>query len=67
MEKEFDAVKSMREIREKLNEEYSKNPELRKKRLDIIHKQYGLKKESPEVQNLSDGSAKKLYNTGKKN
>ncbi|MEO8211116.1 MAG: hypothetical protein ABI840_11210 [bacterium] len=61
MEKKFDAVKSMREIREKLNKEYSENPELRKKRLDIIHKKYELKNQISEIQILSDGTKKKLY------
>jgi hypothetical protein len=32
-EKKFDAVKMMREIREKHHEEYETNPELRGKRL----------------------------------
>jgi len=42
MKKEFDAVKSMREIREKLNKEYSKDPGLRKKRLVKLHSEYGI-------------------------
>ena len=42
MKKDFDAVELMREIREKLNNEYSKNPELRKKRLAAIRKKYGI-------------------------
>ena len=42
MKKEFDAVKSMREIRDKLNKEYSKDPGLRKERLKKIHREYGI-------------------------
>ena len=42
MEKEFDAVKEMRSIREKLQKEYEKNPGLRRKRLEQIYKKYRL-------------------------
>ena len=42
MEKDFDAVELMRKIREKLHKEYSKNPALRRKRLDEIRKKYKL-------------------------
>ena len=38
--KEFDAVEMMRAIRKKLHEEYIKNPELRKVRLQKIRKKY---------------------------
>jgi hypothetical protein len=41
--KDFDAVKMMREIREKRNAEYKKNPELRESRLDAIRKMYSHK------------------------
>ena len=44
MEKEFDAVKEMRSIREKLQKEYEKNPALRRKRLEQIRKKYKLSK-----------------------
>lgn len=44
MEKEFDAVKEIRTIRERLRKEYSKNPSLRRKRLEQIHKKYKLTK-----------------------
>jgi len=44
MEKDFDAVKLMREIREKLHKEYLKNPTLRRKRLEEIRKKYKLAK-----------------------
>jgi hypothetical protein len=42
MKKDFDAVQLMRDIREKLNKEYSKNPQLRAKRLAAIRKKYGI-------------------------
>jgi len=48
MEKEFDAVKEMRTIREKLQKEYEKNPELRRKRLEQIRKKYRLTKQAKE-------------------
>ncbi len=38
--KEFDAVKMMREIREKHHEEYKDNPQLREERLQKIRKKY---------------------------
>ena len=39
-EKEFDAVKMMREIRNKHHEKYKDNPQLREKRLKEIRKKY---------------------------
>jgi len=41
-EKDFDAVKMMRDIREKLHKKYLKNPELREKDLERIHKKYNM-------------------------
>jgi len=38
--KKFDAVKMMRDIRDKLHQEYEKNPEKRKKDLERIRKKY---------------------------
>ena len=38
--KKFDAVQMMRDIRNKRNEEYSLNPQLREKRLNEIRKKY---------------------------
>ena len=38
--KDFDAVKMVRDIRNKHHEEYEKNPELREKRLAVIRKKY---------------------------
>ncbi|MBK8552082.1 MAG: hypothetical protein IPL53_13890 [Ignavibacteria bacterium] len=54
MKKEFDAVKSMREIREKLNKEYSKDPGLRKKRLTKIHREYGIVNHNLDIQKVSE-------------
>ena len=42
MKKDFDAVQLQRDIREKLGKEYEKDPELRKRHLEAIHKKYGL-------------------------
>jgi hypothetical protein len=42
-EKKFDAVKMMREIREKLSEKYWKHPEIMKKDLEEIRKKYNFK------------------------
>jgi len=38
--KQFDAVKMMRDIRDKHHEEYKDNPQLREKRLKDIRKKY---------------------------
>jgi hypothetical protein len=43
MKKKFDAVKMMRDIREKLVNKYLKNPELESKELDEIRKKYSIK------------------------
>ncbi len=48
MEKEFDAVKEMRSIREKLQKEYEKNPALRHRRLEQIRKKYRLSEQMKE-------------------
>ncbi len=48
MEKEYDSVKEMRSIREKLQKEYEKNPALRRKRLEQIRKKYRLTKLTKE-------------------
>jgi hypothetical protein len=45
---EFDAVKEMRSIREKLQREYEKNPSLRRIRLEQIHKKYRLTKRTKQ-------------------
>ena len=38
--KKFDAVKMMREIREKLSEKYWKHPDILKKEMEEIRKKY---------------------------
>lgn len=42
-EKDFDAVKMMRQIRDDLSKKYKQEPDLRKERLEEIHEKYGLK------------------------
>jgi hypothetical protein len=42
-EKDFDAVKMMRDIRQKRTEEYEMNPQLREQRLKEIRKKYASK------------------------
>jgi hypothetical protein len=42
-EKDFDAVKMMRDIREKRHLEYEKDPQLREKRLAAIRKKFAEK------------------------
>lgn len=44
--KEFDSVKFMRDIRQKLHKEYEKNPELRENRLKAIRKRYKIKQQN---------------------
>jgi hypothetical protein len=39
----FDAVKAMREIREKLSEKYWKHPDILKKEMEEIRKKYQFK------------------------
>lgn len=41
--KDFDAVKMMREIREKLSEKYWKHPEILKQEMQKIREKYHLK------------------------
>lgn len=48
-EKQFDAVKFMRQIREKLRRKYRNNPSLRKKNLEKIREKYKL--ETKETSN----------------
>ena len=42
-DKKFDAVRMMREIRGKLSEIYSKDPEAEKRDLEAIRKKYKIK------------------------
>lgn len=51
--KEYDAVLSMREIREKLSEKYWKNSDILKEDMDIIRKKYKL--------NLKGSTSEKKY------
>ena len=41
--KKFDAVQTMREIREKLSEKYWKHPDILKKEMEAIRKKYHFK------------------------
>lgn len=43
MKKKFDAVKMMRDIRDKLVERYLGNPELQTKELEEIRREYAIK------------------------
>jgi hypothetical protein len=43
-DKKFDAVRMMREIRDKLSKRYSEDPEAEKRDLLDIRKKYGIKK-----------------------
>lgn len=49
-DKKFDAVKMMRDIREKLSEKYWKHPEVLKKEMEEIRKKYNIKLKSPQDQ-----------------
>lgn len=42
-DKKFDAVKMMREIRDKLSKRYSEDPEAEKRDLEGIRKKYGIR------------------------
>ena len=44
--KKFDAVKMMREIRDRLNKRYSEDPEAEKRDLQEIRKKYDIKDSS---------------------
>ena len=49
IKEDFDAVKMMREIRDKHHAEYEKNPELREQRLAEIRKKYAGKIKTRET------------------
>ncbi len=53
MEKRFDAVKMMRDIRNELVDRYLKNPELETKDLNEIRKRYDIKGNRDWGQTLS--------------
>jgi len=42
-DKKFDAVRMMREIRDKLSKSYSEDPEVEKRDLKDIRRKYGIK------------------------
>ena len=65
MKKEFDSVKSMREIREKLHKEYSRDPNLRKQRLKKIHSEYGMCNQNSDKQKVSEEIKREQYQTNK--
>lgn len=66
MKKKFNAVKSMREIREKLNKEYSKDPGLRKERLEKIQREYGItNQKKTDLQKVSEEIKDNFYQTTK--
>lgn len=46
--KNFDAVKMMREIREKLSEKYWKHPDILKQEMEAIRQKYNLKTATPK-------------------
>ncbi len=47
--KKFDAVKMMREIREKLSEKYWKHPDILKQEMEAIREKYNLNAATPKV------------------
>lgn len=47
--KKFDAVKEMREIRERLSEKYWKNPNLLKQEMEEIRKKHKLNVTKPKL------------------
>jgi len=42
-DKKFDAVRMMREIRDKLSKIYTKDPDAEKRDLEVIRRKYGIK------------------------
>lgn len=47
--KKFDAVKMMREIREKLSEKYWKHPDILKQEMEAIREKYNLNVAAPKT------------------
>jgi hypothetical protein len=47
--KKFDAVKMMREIREKLSEKYWKHPDILKQEMEAIREKYNLHVTTPKA------------------
>jgi hypothetical protein len=52
--KDFDAVKMMREIRDKKYREYKSNPDLRKQRLEVVREKYAGKIKMQKSMNLQE-------------
>ena len=48
-DKKFDAVKMMRDIREKLSEKYWKHPDILKQEMEAIRLKYNLKIATPKT------------------
>jgi hypothetical protein len=48
--KKFDAVQTMRDIREKLSERYWKHPDILKKEMEAIRKKYDFRFKTPQDQ-----------------
>ncbi len=48
--KKFDAVKMMRDIREKLSEKYWKHPDILKKEMEAIRRKYNIKVKTSQDQ-----------------
>jgi len=55
--KQFDAVRMMREIRDRMAERYSKDPQLEMKELDETRKKYGMVEPRQKVRSRSASSA----------
>ncbi len=47
--KQYDAVKMMRDIREKLSEKYWKHPDILKKEMEAIRKKYNIESHTFET------------------
>jgi len=43
-EKKFDAVKMMREIRDRLSKRYREHPELEERELEAVRRRYGIRR-----------------------
>ncbi len=48
--KKFDAIKMMRNIREKLSERYWQHPDILKKEMEAVRKKYNLTLKTPQDQ-----------------
>ncbi len=59
--KKFDAVKMMREIREKLSEKYWKHPDILKQEMEAIREKYNLNAATPKVNQQHGNFCKSLW------